>query len=323
MDPAHIPLGDSPDPLAHARAAWGGTIPGLPGVAAFRVLAADPSPIPIVLAVPHAGRAYPDALLAAMRTPQQATLRLEDRLVDQLGRAVAAATGASLLIADAPRAMIDLNRAADDLDWDMLSDSPPGVSLRPGHAGHRSRSGLGLVPRRLPGLGDLWRRRLPHAELVARLEGVHQPYHARLAMLVEQVRAQWGAVLLIDLHSMPPLPAHGGAAAQFVVGDRFGTACDGSLVASAFAELAAARRLAAHNRPYAGGYVLERHARRTEGVHAIQLEIDRSAYLDRALVEPGPGFDSMVAVLVGLVRRLAGDVAEIGRERLRWRTAAE
>jgi N-formylglutamate amidohydrolase len=57
------------------------------------------------------------------------------------------------------------------------------------------------VPRRLPGLGELWRHRLPADELTARIECVHQPYHATLAAGLEQLRDRWGAALLIDLHS--------------------------------------------------------------------------------------------------------------------------
>ena len=94
------------------------------------------------------------------------------------------------------------------------------------------------------------------------------------------------------------------------------------LMASCFAFMAEARRLAAHNRPYAGGYVLERHADPAGGIHALQLEIDRTSYLDSRMAEPGPGFDDMVRMLAGLVRRLAIAVADLGR-RGEWASAAE
>ena len=317
----------------------GGVIPGLPGIAAFRGASPNPASIPIVLSAPHGGRCYPAGFSAALRVPDHVLLRLEDRLVDQLAEAVARETGAPFIVAQAPRAMIDLNRAVEDLDWDMLSNVPRGHDRRSGaqrstaghaphhsytaHSGHRARSGLGLVPRRLPGIGELWRGRLDYADLERRIALIHDPYHSAVETLVERVQQQWGAVLLIDLHSMPPLPANGGSAAQFVIGDRFGTACDGGLVASLFSHLAAARRLAAHNRPYAGGIVLDRHARRTSGIHAVQIEIDRTAYLDPAMAEPGPGFDAVVTLLVAMVRQLADDVAALGRDRLRWRAAAE
>src|ERR1700747_3182565 len=98
----------------------GGQIPGSAGVPAFTLSGPVPSAIPVLIAVPHAGRAYPGSLLERMRNPGFAALRLEDRYVDRLAESVAAATGASLLVANAPRAMIDLNRAADDVDWDMF-----------------------------------------------------------------------------------------------------------------------------------------------------------------------------------------------------------
>jgi N-formylglutamate amidohydrolase len=85
------------------------------------------------------------------------------------------------------------------------------------------------------------------------------------------------------------------------------------------------RRVTAHNRPYAGGYVLERHAAPNRGVHAFQLEIDRSSYLDSRLAEPGAGFAGMASLLVELVRRLAAQVADMGQSDAAetWPIAAE
>ena len=93
---------------------------------AFAISGPLPSAIPVLIAVPHAGRAYPGSLLERMRNPGFAALRLEDRYVDLLAREVAKATGAMLLVANAPRAMIDLNRAADDIDWEMFGRGASG-----------------------------------------------------------------------------------------------------------------------------------------------------------------------------------------------------
>ncbi|MGZ3172261.1 MAG: N-formylglutamate amidohydrolase, partial [Croceibacterium sp.] len=105
------------------------------------------------------------------------------------------------------------------------------------------------------------------------------------------------------------------ASADFVVGDRFGSSCDGALCAAAFDHFATAGRRAAHNRPYAGGYVLDRHAAPARGIHALQLEICRAVYLDERLHEPGPGFDRVVELLTDLVRRLAIEFASFGSMR--------
>ena len=304
----------------------GGSIPGThPAQPAFTLVLRDPAPIPVLLAVPHAGRAYPAGIVQAMRNHPLASLRLEDRFADLVAEAVARETGAALLVVHAPRALIDLNRSPDDIDWEMFgrpaaelgSYTPTSTSSR------RARAGLGLIPRRLPGLGELWKRRHDESELAARVAGIHEPYHACLAATLAELRDRWGAALLLDLHSMPPLA--GAAPAEFVLGDRFGATSHGGLVAAAFAVLGGEGRLTAHNRPYAGGYVLERHAAPGKGHHALQLEIDRRSYLDSRLAEPGKGFAAMAELLVVLIRRLAAEVAALGHERIaaRFSEAAE
>ena len=104
----------------------GGRVPGTPpGQAAFTLTLRDPAPVPVLLATPHAGRAYPAEFTEIMRNQAAACLRLEDRFVDLVAEAVARETGAALLVAHAPRAVVDLNRAPDDVDWDMVAGGSP------------------------------------------------------------------------------------------------------------------------------------------------------------------------------------------------------
>lgn len=287
----------------------GGVLPDGGGQPAFTLSAVRAAAIPVLIAVPHAGRSYPAPLLAAMRHPHAAPLRLEDRLADMIATKVAEESGAALLVAHAPRAMIDLNRAPEDMDWDMVAGTPPSGTLRHA-AGRRARSGLGLVPRRLQGLGELWRERLPVDELQARIELVHRPYHRALGQALEDLRDRWGAALLVDLHSMPPLGAKTGRdpAADFVIGDRYGSACAAGLTLAASAHFAHTGWRAAHNRPYAGGYVLDRHGAPQRRLHAMQIEVCRATYLDPALRQPGDGLEPVAQVLAGLVRRLAEEL---------------
>ncbi|MFA9200054.1 MAG: N-formylglutamate amidohydrolase [Cypionkella sp.] len=295
----------------------GGTIPGA-GCPAFTLRCPAGAPLPVLIAAPHGGRAYPGEVLAALRDPRLAQLRLEDRHCDHLADAVAAQTGAALLVAHAPRAMLDLNRAPDDVDWSMIAEGPP-PGARHSLANRRARSGLGLVPRRLPGHGELWKHRIVRAALDARVAGIHAPYHAALARALADLRDRWGAALLIDLHSMPPLRARhaGERPGEFVIGDRFGASCDSALVGHAFAWFEAQGRVAVHNRPYAGGYVLDRHAAPARGVHALQVEVCRASYLDARLAEPSGRLPGMIRTLAGLVRALAAEVAALGGGRLR------
>lgn len=283
------------------------------GVTPFELTVPTSLPVPVLIAVPHGGREYTPAVMAAMRDPQWGPARLEDRYADLLGMAMAEATGAALMVARVPRAVIDLNRAPDDVDWSMISGAE---RRRAQHsaANRRARSGLGLVPRRLPGLGELWRQRLPAHELELRIECIHRPYHNAVGATLERLRDRWGAALLLDLHSMPPLrpPGQDGQGAEFVIGDRFGASCSPALSALALQRLAATDRRVAHNRPYSGGYGLDHHASPRRGIHAMQIEVCRASYLDARLEEPGPRFAAVARTLAGLVRALAQDVAALG-----------
>lgn len=298
--------GASNCPMAgDSRVQRGGRIPGLEEAPAYILRAPLTSSLPVLLAVPHAGQAYPGEIIARLRDPVGTGMRLEDRHADLVGEGIARATGTALIVARAPRAMLDLNRAETDVDWTMFGRKAGA------QASVRVRGGLGLIPNRVPGIGAIWRKLHDVRELDARLAGIHIPYHAAIAAELERMRARWGAALLIDLHSMPPL---GPGSARIVLGDRFGASCHGSLAATAFASLARLRLLAAHNRPYAGGYALDRHAAPDAGIHALQIELDRSLYLDAALDAPGPGLPALVKAMAVLVRELGRETAALGHK---------
>jgi len=249
-----------------------------------------------------------------MRDPRKSAIRLEDRHVDAVAAEVAALTGAALLVAHAPRAMLDLNRARDDVDWGMVRGAKQ-TGPQHSQANRRARSGLGLVPRRLPGFGEIWRSPLEADELDARIEGIHRPYHATIGRVLESIRDEWGVALLLDFHSMPPLTRRYGQdhAAKFVIGDRYGSACDHSLVARAFSFFDLHQLPAAHNRPYSGGFVLDHHAAPARGLHAMQIEICRSTYLDPLLVQTSEELKPLAQVLAGLVRELGAGAARLAQ----------
>ena len=233
---------------------------------------------PVILSVPHAARDYKPEMLALMRPPAERLVALEDRLVDEIARGV---ERAPVLIGRVPRAWIDLNRHEAELDPGLVEGIPPSrLMLTP-----KVRSGLGLIPRRLAGVGDIWRRRLTRADVEARIAGVHRPYHAAIGSLVARALAAHGVAVLLDLHSMPPLPqAPDAPRADIVIGDRFGQSAARWAICRLDATCRAHGLRAQENVPYAGGHIIERHARPTAGVHAVQLEIDRDLYL-----QPGHG----------------------------------
>lgn len=292
----------------------GGRIPGTQEPA-FHLQGIESLALPVLIAAPHGGRNYPESLRQRMRDPAYTKLRLEDRLIDLLATEIARETGAPLIVARAPRAMVDLNRADDDMDWSMVDDGN-GATAAHSRANRRARSGLGLIPRRLTGLGEIWRERHSRAEVAERIEAIHEPYHRAVAETLSAIRRRWGAALLLDLHSMPPLRKRhpDDLPAEFVIGDRFGASSDGMLSAAALRYLARHERRTAHNRPYAGGYVLDRHGRPALGIHAIQLEVCRSLYLDARHEQASRRLPMVARLLAGLVRELAAEVLPPARE---------
>lgn len=253
---------------------------------------------PVVLSVPHAGRDYPLGLRAALRVPLAALVVLEDRHVDAV--AIAAQGRETMLIQHRARAWIDLNR--DEQERDPAIDDGAARTAQP-LASAKLRGGLGLVPRRVNGAGELWRRRFEASEIDARIAADHRPYHATLAAALDAARARFGCAVLLDVHSMPSL-AHG---TQVVLGDRFGRSAGSRFVARLDAEVRAHGLSAALNVPYAGGHVLDRHGQPAERVHAVQIEFDRALYLDADGDAPGYGLAATARLLRAMIDAAADE----------------
>lgn len=260
----------------------------------------------LVFASPHSGRDYPAELMAAAALDALSIRRSEDAFVDDLIRP-AQAHGVAVLTARYARAFIDVNREAYELDPAMFEDElPPYARARTA----RVAAGLGSIARVVGEGQEIYRRKLTFAEARRRIESVHRPYHSALRALVDDARDRHGRVVLIDWHSMPSAASGGERARRgcdIVLGDRFGTACAPELTRLVEREWEAMGYRVARNAPYAGGYTTEHYGRPAEGVHALQIEINRAAYLDEAALKPTQGFDRLRRDLDRLVKVLARD----------------
>lgn len=269
-------------------------------------LAAKGSPpfSPIVVSVPHAGRDYPASLLAQARVTPDILRRLEDRYVDVLAQGLVE-QGHEVLVARPARALIDLNRDEREIDPAMVRDLPFGIPLLPST---KLRGGLGLFPRRLQGANELWRRPFDWADVHCRITQVHRPYHAALAAMMLRARDVHGYAILLDIHSMPPLSSSDGhRVTQIVLGDRYGRSASSRLIERASASLEARGMAVAQNYPYAGSYLIDRHGRPERNMHALQVEIDRSLYLDATFHKLSAGAAPMQSMLCDLVAALANE----------------
>lgn len=263
----------------------------------------DDIQFPLLISVPHAGRVYSDEILDNLAVPAAHLLRLEDRYADRLAGA-AIARGFPAIIAHRPRAWVDLNRKRSEIDVEMIE----GISSAQLPAPSRKvRGGLGVVPSRLHGAGNLWRRKWQWDDIKTRLDSYHEPYHTSISGILERICVKFGGAILLDLHSMPPLNEDQGGV-DMVIGDRFGRSAGSRYSELSLAFLQHSGIRARLNHPYAGGYILERHSGVEKDIHALQLEVDRGYYLDGSLREPGDRLPVVADQIAELAARLADQI---------------
>jgi N-formylglutamate amidohydrolase len=241
--------------------------------------------------------------MEATRLDDLSIRQSEDGYVDQL-IAGGPAQGASLIAATYGRAYLDVNRSPLELDPAMFDGDLPPNQVRPSA---RVSAGLGVIAKIVGEGQEIYRHRLAPSEAQARLQNVHQPYHAALSELLVQTQQVHGLVVLIDWHSMPSA-ASGGvwgrAGSDFVLGDRHGTSCGSGLTRLVDESLTRMGYQVARNSPYAGGYTTEHYGRPSQGIHALQIEINRRLYLNEADLTLSQGFtglkrnlDRLIAIL--------------------------
>jgi N-formylglutamate amidohydrolase len=257
---------------------------------------------PIVFDAPHSGCDYPADFLAESRLDGLAIRMSEDAHVDALFSPCVAA-GMPMLRARFPRAFLDVNREPYELDPRMFEGRLPiGANTR----SPRVACGLGTIPRMVSETDEIYRGRIPIGEALVRIERIYRPYHAALDAMLGGIGERFGRAILIDCHSMPSGP-RGGVEAQvdIVLGDRHGTSCHPALTDVVSSLFRAAGYRVARNRPYAGGFITERHGRPASGRHALQIEIARGLYMNERTLEPNGGFSVLACDIQSIIGELA------------------
>lgn len=216
---------------------------------------------PIVLGLPHTGTHVPDDIQARLNTRGQG---LDDTdwhihtLYDGL------LPSATTVRATFHRYVIDANR------------DPSGVSLYPG------QNTTGLVPLTDFNGQDIWDNAPTDAEVEARRQAFHAPYHAALEAELARVRDLHGIAILYDCHSIRSnIPfLFDGTLPDFNIGTNLGTTCAAQFEAAvqSLCQMADGYSTVTNGR-FKGGWTTRHYGRPTEGLHAIQMELAQSTYL--------------------------------------------
>ena len=221
---------------------------------------------PLLISVPHDGWQIPSAIVQYM-TGEARGIPDTDWHIAQLYDFVRK-RGASLLVANLTRYVVDLNRPADDAEM---------------YAGELS---TGLCPTRTFAGDAIYAEELEIATEL-RIERFWRPYHDKLAATLAALREQHGYALLWDAHSIrSEVPAlFAGELPVLNLGTWDGRSCNASIADAVMAEATASPYDAVINARFKGGYITRHYGQPEKQVHAIQLELAQRAYMNERTLE--------------------------------------
>ena len=220
---------------------------------------------PLLVSFPHSGTFLPPEIAARM-TDVARTLPDTDWHVPRL-YAFLEAMGASRIEATHSRYVVDLNRPPDDKEL---------------YAGQKK---TGLVPVDTFKGEPLYREgETPGTDEIIARRRYWQPYHDALAQEMSRLKAVHGSVILWDAHSIESvLPAlFEGRLADLNLGTFDGKSCDTDIADAAFTAAKASGFSSVLNARFKGGYITRHYGNPGRGVHAIQLEMAQSIYMNES-----------------------------------------
>ncbi|MFD2184953.1 N-formylglutamate amidohydrolase [Rhodoplanes azumiensis] len=258
---------------------------------------------PLVFNSPHSGSVYPRIFLETTRLDLATLRRSEDTFVDELFAGVVT-RGYPLMRAFFPRCYVDVNREPYELDPRMFDGRLPSYANT---RSMRVAGGLGTIARVVGDAQEIYGRRLPIDDALARIETLYKPYHRTLRRLLGRTQRDFGVAVLIDCHSMPSSagPRDERPRADVILGDRYGTSCSPLVSAAVETALRDLGYGVGRNKPYAGGFITEHYGSPANGIHVLQFEINRGLYMDERRQTRAAGFERVMADLEIVVDRLS------------------
>lgn len=245
---------------------------------------------PVVVSSPHSGREIPEQERGLYARSPEELAHDGDLYVDELYDG-AAELGATFITTPYSRFVIDLNRLPDDVS----PRSVAGARMRraPGYYGDR-----GIIWAHDTHGEPIYERPLPEEDFLRRRSLYYEPYHAALTSELERLRAEFGFAILLDAHSMPSRAARmhpdpGKRRPDVVPGDLHGVGCGRWLSRLTTSFWRASGFAVQPNTPYKGGGIVRLHGRPTDGIHAIQLELNRALYMDERTLERHDGLSRL------------------------------
>jgi N-formylglutamate deformylase len=236
---------------------------------AFQVIAPSTDRVPILLSVPHCGVEFPTELKSEYKQSLAQAPDDTDWFVHQLYE-FAPAMGITMIHAVHSRWVIDLNR--DPQSKPLYSDGRIITELCP------TTTFFG------ESIYNDGRKELEAEEVSRRVELYYKPYHKKIQELLDDLKKQFGRVLLWDCHSIrQSVPTiHKEKFPDLILGDADGTSASPGLIEAAMRGLESGGYSLSHNYPFKGGYITRNFGKPVQDQHALQLEMTKVNYMDDA-----------------------------------------
>lgn len=233
----------------------------------------DMPSIPLLVDSPHSGSLIPEDFnfVCSLSDLRQS----EDSYIDQFAAKVPD-RGGVFMRALVSRAYIDLNRALSDIHVGLCSEPIPWPLQR----SKRVMYGMGLIRHLIRPNEPVYQGPLSLAEIEARIGNYYLPYYEALEKNLHELRDQFGRVLHINLHSMPYLGFDGSPLPDIVLGDHDGHSCARVYRDMVKRYFESCGLKVVVNAPYKGVELTRRFAKPRQGVHAIQIEVNKALYMD-------------------------------------------
>jgi N-formylglutamate amidohydrolase len=264
---------------------------------------------PLLVDSPHSGRIYPADF--AYVCPLPLLRQAEDAYMDEVISGAVEA-GATIMMAEFPRTMIDVNRAENDIDPTVIE----GIWPEPLAPKSSTSTSFGLIRHRLRSGIPLYRAPLSVKEIQYRIDHYYRPYHDCLKEQIDRRIKNFGVCYFINAHSMPyyldkelPMP-------DFVLGDRDGTSCDRSFTRRAQSILQDMGYHVVLNEPYKGREIVQRYGLEGQGAQALQIEVRRGLYMDEIAIEKHSGFLSLQRNMTRFFTYLIASIQNDASDRL-------
>jgi N-formylglutamate amidohydrolase len=266
-------------------------------ITSFHIREASNKEVPIVVSIPHTGIYVPEAIRAEFASSYISSLPMTDWYLHHLYDFLPA-MGITTIYGTYSRFVADVNRPPDD---------------RPLYPG---RYETGFVAAKTFWGEEIYSRPPSPEEIKQRRDLVHAPYHARLLELLQSRITRFGAVVLIDAHSVASRAnlVHDALKDDVYLGDRDGKTNSGWLTSSVEHGFRAAGLRVSRNNPYKGGYITEHYGQMAR-VAALQVEMRWGLYLDESHPERTPTHAKFGAFKSVLSDVFTGLLSEINKRR--------